>query len=250
MNQETIGKFIATCRKEKGLTQAQLAEKLNITNREVSKWESGKSIPDASIMLDLFKILGISVNELLSGERIAMENYQKRAEENLVELQQKANNAQKSANFLIKLVIPILGVLFIVKYGIGSRTWYFVDSISMEFILIPCLLVLLCTGYWRGFLKAFVYIIKRDNCTAEMIKDSANALKLVCRSSLIWGSIGFTISMVNLMRKHMLDSEFASPMLWGDISVALLSLFYALIINAVLVPLYFELNRLHAKNAE
>ncbi len=250
MNQETIGKFIATCRKEKGLTQAQLAEKLNITNRAVSKWETGKSIPDAAIMLDLCKILGISANELLSGERIAMENYQKRAEENLVELQQKANNAQKSANFLIKLVIPILGVLFIVKYGIGSRTWYFVDSISMEFILIPCLLVLLCTGYWRGFLKAFVYIIKRDNCTAEMIKDSANALKLVCRSSLIWGSIGFTISMVNLMRKHMLDSEFASPMLWGDISVALLSLFYALIINAVLVPLYFELNRLHAKNAE
>ena len=250
MNQETIGKFIAACRKEKGLTQTQLAEKLNITNRAVSKWETGKSIPDAAIMLDLCKILGISVNELLSGERIAMENYQKRAEENLVELQQKASSAQKSLNFFIKLVIPILGVLFIVRYGIGGRTWYFIDHISMEFILIPCLLVLLCTGYWRGFLKAFVYIIKRDNCTAEMIKDSANALKLVCRSSLIWGSIGFTISMVNLMRKHMLDSEFASPMLWGDISVALLSLFYALIINAVLVPLYFELNRLHAKNAE
>lgn len=250
MNQETIGKFIATCRKEKGLTQAQLAEKLNITNRAVSKWETGKSIPDAAIMLDLCKILGISVNELLSGERIAMENYQKKAEENLVELQQKANNAQKSVNFLIKLVIPILGVLFIVKYGIGSRTWYFVDSISMEFILIPCLLVLLCTGYWRGFLKAFVYIIKRDHCTAEMIRDSANALKLVYKSSMIWGSIGFTISMVNLMRKHMLDSEFASPMLWGDISVALLPLFYALVINAVLVPLYFELKRLHAKNTE
>ena len=155
MNQETIGKFVATCRKEKGLTQKQLAEKLNITDRAVSKWETGKSIPDAAIMLDLCKILGISANELLSGERIAMENYQKRAEENLVELQQKANNAQKSSNLLVKLVVLILGVLFIVKYGIGSRTGYFVDSISMEFILIPCLLTLLCTGYWRGFLKAF-----------------------------------------------------------------------------------------------
>ena len=155
MNQETIGKFVATCRKEKGLTQKQLAEKLNITDRAVSKWETGKSIPDAAIMLDLCKILGISANELLSGERIAMENYQKRAEENLVELQQKANNAQKSSNLLVKLVVLILGVLFIVKYGIGSRTGYFVDSISMEFILIPCLLTMLCTGYWRGFLKAF-----------------------------------------------------------------------------------------------
>ena len=74
MNQESIGKFIAACRKEKGLTQVQLSEKLNITNRAVSKWETGKSCPDASIMLELCDILGITVNELLSGERITMEN--------------------------------------------------------------------------------------------------------------------------------------------------------------------------------
>ena len=248
MDQEKIGKFIADCRKEKGLTQLQLAEKLGISNRAVSKWETGKSCPDVSLMLELCSVLEITVNELLSGERILMEDYQKKAEENLVELQQKANNAQKNSNLLVKLVILILGVLFIVKYGIGSKTWYFVDSISMEFILIPCLLILLCTGYWRGFLKAFVYLIKRDHCTAEMIRDSAGALKLVCRSSLIWGSIGFTISMVNLMRRHMLNPEFAA--LCGDISVALLPLFYSLVINAVLMPLYFELNRLHTKNAE
>ncbi|MDE6314353.1 MAG: helix-turn-helix domain-containing protein [Lachnospiraceae bacterium] len=72
MNQEAIGKFISTCRKDKGLTQIQLAEKLNITNRAVSKWETGKSCPDASIMLNLCDILGITVNELLSGERISM----------------------------------------------------------------------------------------------------------------------------------------------------------------------------------
>lgn len=177
-----------------------------------------------------------------------MENYQKRAEENLVELQQKANNVQKSPYLFVKFVVLILGEFFIVKYGIGSKAWYFVDSTSMEFILIPCILILLCTGYWRGFLKAFAYLIKRDHCSAEMIRDSADALKLVCRSSLIWGSIGFTISMVNLMRRHMLDPEFAA--LCGDISVALLPLFYSLVINAVLMPLYFELDRLHTKNAE
>ena len=77
MNQEKIGKFIAECRKEKNLTQLQLAEKLNISNRAVSKWETGKSCPDVSIMMELCDILGISVNELLSGERIIMENYQK-----------------------------------------------------------------------------------------------------------------------------------------------------------------------------
>jgi len=96
MNQEAIGTFIAACRKEQGLTQMQLAEKLNITNRAVSKWETGKSCPDVSIMLDLCDILGITVNELLSGERIPMEHYQKKAEQNLLELQRKKDKAQKS----------------------------------------------------------------------------------------------------------------------------------------------------------
>ena len=87
LNQVKIGRFIADCRKEKHITQAQLAEKLNITNRAVSKWETGKSMPDVSIMVELCGILGITVNELLSGERISMEHYQKKAEKNLIELE-------------------------------------------------------------------------------------------------------------------------------------------------------------------
>jgi len=74
MNQAKIGKFIAECRRSNNLTQAQLAEKLNITDRAVSKWENGKSMPDSSIMLDLCKELGITVNDLLSGEVVVMEN--------------------------------------------------------------------------------------------------------------------------------------------------------------------------------
>lgn len=95
MDQEKIGKFIADCRKEKGLTQLQLAEKLGISNRAVSKWETGKGCPDVSLMLELCNVLEITVNELLSGERILMEDYQKKAEENLVELQDKKMKAQK-----------------------------------------------------------------------------------------------------------------------------------------------------------
>ena len=74
MDQIKIGKFIADCRKDKNLTQMQLAEKLNITDRAVSKWENGRSLPDAAIMLELCNILNISVNELLNGERILMED--------------------------------------------------------------------------------------------------------------------------------------------------------------------------------
>lgn len=84
MDQIKIGKFIAECRKEKNLTQAQLAEKLNITDRAVSKWERAKGMPDTSIMLDLCSELDITVNELLSGERIDMDKYDKKAEELLL----------------------------------------------------------------------------------------------------------------------------------------------------------------------
>lgn len=94
MNQEKIGKFIAECRKENGFTQTALAEKLGITDRAVSKWENGKSLPDPSIMLELCALLEITVNELLTGEKVNMESYRERAEKNLIELaeQEKLNN--------------------------------------------------------------------------------------------------------------------------------------------------------------
>jgi transcriptional regulator with XRE-family HTH domain len=81
-----IGRFIAVCRKKKKITQEQLAERLYITDKAVSKWERGLSLPDADKMLDLCNILDINVNELLNGEKIDMQNYEKKMEELLVEL--------------------------------------------------------------------------------------------------------------------------------------------------------------------
>ena len=86
MNLIKIGKFIADCRKKKSITQEQLAEKLYITDRAVSKWERGLSLPDANKMLDLCNILDISINELLNGEKIDMKDYKKKNEELLLEL--------------------------------------------------------------------------------------------------------------------------------------------------------------------
>lgn len=103
------GKFIGECRKEKNLTQLQLAEKLNITNRAVSKWENGKSMPDASIMLELCNILGITVNELLSGERIKGEDYKEKAEQKMLELQKKEERAIKHI-FIVEIIWLIICV--------------------------------------------------------------------------------------------------------------------------------------------
>ena len=86
MDLTKIGRFIADCRKQKNITQEQLAEKLYVTDRAVSKWERGLSLPDAGKMIDLCNILGINVNELLIGEKIDMKDYEKKTEELLVEM--------------------------------------------------------------------------------------------------------------------------------------------------------------------
>ena len=105
MDQIKIGKFIAACRKEQGMTQAALAGKLGISDRAVSKWETGKSMPDSGIMLEVCEYLKINVNELLSGERIEMENYKEKAEENMVALQAKKDQAAKD---LLKMELALL----------------------------------------------------------------------------------------------------------------------------------------------
>lgn len=107
MDQIKIGKFISTRRKEVGLTQSQLAEKLNITDRAVSKWETGRTLPDSSIMLDLCNILKITVNDLLTGEIVTMENYDKEKENTLIEIVKEKQQADK---MLLKLEI-IFGVI-------------------------------------------------------------------------------------------------------------------------------------------
>lgn len=84
VNQEKIGKFIAELRKEKNMTQVDLANKLGITDRAISKWENGRGMPDLSLLLPLCEALEISVNELLSGERLEQDNYQEKLEENII----------------------------------------------------------------------------------------------------------------------------------------------------------------------
>ena len=117
MDQIKIGKFIASCRKERHMTQAELAEKLCISDRAVSKWETGRSMPDSGIMLELCELLNINVNELLSGEKIMTESYDKRVEENLLAMRREIEERDKRMLRLeMWLTLPtiIVGIILIV----------------------------------------------------------------------------------------------------------------------------------------
>ena len=142
MDQVKIGRFIAECRKNKKMTQADLAEKLNITDRAVSKWENGRAMPDSSLMLDLCGELGISVNELLSGEMIEMKDYDKKAEELLVEMQkQKEENDKRLLHMEILMsilsILPLLISTLIVSIVPMEET---IGSVIVATSLIPLLI--------------------------------------------------------------------------------------------------------------
>ena len=166
MNQVKIGEFIAACRKEKKLTQAQLAEKLNITDRAVSKWETGKSMPDSSIMLELCGILGISVNELLSGERVAPEHYEERVDKNLIELKKKEEN-----NVRVRVVISIIFSAALLIGGMvcaicnlaisGKLTWALIPILSILFALIVTFPIIMWgkQGIFGGLLAFSIFVI-------------------------------------------------------------------------------------------
>lgn len=111
MNQEKIGKFIAECRKTKKITQSELAECLGVTDRAISNWENGKNMPDLSLFKPLCEILNISINELLSGEKINKDSYQGKLEENIINTLDYSNKKLEQRNQLIGLILLLFGVL-------------------------------------------------------------------------------------------------------------------------------------------
>lgn len=139
MDQIKIGKFIAERRKANNLTQAQLAEKLNITDRAVSKWETGRSLPDSSIMLELCRELGISVNDLLCGEVVTMENYNEKSEKNLLEMKKQKEEADKKL-LSLEIVIGVLSIIILLGFTliasfVDMEAWLRIVLIVFGFVV-------------------------------------------------------------------------------------------------------------------
>ncbi|MBQ3074037.1 MAG: helix-turn-helix transcriptional regulator [Ruminococcus sp.] len=112
MDQVKIGSFISERRKAAGLTQAQLAERLNITDRAVSKWENGKSMPDSSIMLELCSELHITVNDLLSGEVVTMDKHNEKTEKLLIEMAKQKEDSDKRL-LSLEILIGIFSIIIL-----------------------------------------------------------------------------------------------------------------------------------------
>ena len=179
MNQINIGGFIAECRKKSILTQMQLAEKLGITDKAISKWERGLAMPDTSIMLELCDILCISVNELLSGEKINMENNGQKNEQLLLDMAKELEEKNKTVwssmwAIMIVSMTALLAGIFIAAFLIPEGVWQLVTILGVcVAFLMPC--------FYAVKLEVSVGAYKCQNCGHEIVPTYKEAMMAMHR---------------------------------------------------------------------
>ena len=181
MDQIKIGKFIAECRKKANLTQMQLAEKLGITDKAISKWERGLAMPDTSIMLELCDILCIGVNELLKGEKINMENNDQTNEQLLLEMAKELEKKNKTIwnamwTIMAVSIIGLLGGLAVIAFFVPEGPWMLIAILTLCVIfLIPC--------FYAVKLEVSVGAYKCKNCGHEIVPTYTQALNAMHRGT-------------------------------------------------------------------
>ena len=181
MNQIKIGRFITECRKKANLTQMQLAEKLGITDKAVSKWERGVAMPDSSIMLELCDILCISVNELLSGEKINMENNNQKNEQLLLDMAKELEKKNKTIwssmwAIMIVSITALIAGCFVAAFLIPEGVWQVVTILGLCAAFLPSCLYALK-------LEISVGAYKCKNCGHEFVPTYMQALNAMHRGT-------------------------------------------------------------------
>ena len=179
-----IGKYIAGKRKALGMTQKQLAEKLNMSDKSVSKWERGICLPDVSVYMELCEILGISINEFLAGEDIDAENVEKKSEDNIIQVTKDSKKKQKNLKSILAVVttfavimVLVLGAVFVHKVMQPKNYITAVDRTSAEMKTAELL-----SGTDGGYL--FNFYVKEEYKTLTIYLSEYQAGELINKSKV------------------------------------------------------------------
>lgn len=230
MDLKKNGKFLSEIRKEQNLTQKQLAEQLGVSDKTVSKWECGNSFPDVEMMLPLCKALHISVNELISGERISANEYLERAEINMVNLVQDNKKEKRSTlKTILSRVVFILLLIDILWSCIGLNLEYvsiYFDIVSLLGGIVITLLALQYLNLLKDFKKSFS-LLRRDEIEEEEGKRAVIAVG-VAEKMMIYSGIFITVfSAIYVLISFQSLDDIVN--LCANFAVCLLSLFYGLL---------------------
>ena len=244
LNQEKTGKYIAEKRKQLGMTQKELAEQVGITDKAVSKWERGKSIPDSAIMEELCGALHISMNEFFSGEDIPEEDYSDRAEENIRELIEQGDVQKKHSRIvIISLTFGFISILFglraasIYTHGLNSII-YFIDIPSLLLFLGIVSIVFVLSDAMADYIRAFSICFGKNQAGKDQIRKSVRTVKMAFVLNIL---SGICTSVGNLIL--MLPASQEEDML-NVLSVALVGIWYGVVLDLLLIPV---LCRIQAK---
>lgn len=249
MDQIKIGKFIAEMRKEQNLTQQDLAEKLRISNKTVSKWECGNGMPDYAVMEKLCRVLNINVNELLSGERLPSQEYSKKAEENMISLIQESGvNHKRDMREWLRFMIGVGAVAFvmwltIIMWGGIESLGAFIDFPSFIYVSIMTVLIMGISRKLKDFMKAFPLAMR--GVTSTEIRQVKRSLLAVKTAMVTINVVGVIASLMGAVITWARLDDILS--LGPNLAVATLTIVYSLATTMLLIPIY---TRLKAKLIE
>lgn len=216
MNQNNIGEFILLSRKEKGLTQKQLADIINVSDKTISKWENGISTPDTTILSELCVALGISVNELISAKKLPPEEYTLKAEENIMNLLQENNEKSKLPYVQYIVGAVLLTSALLLMFNILQTSFlFYLDVFSLIFPALICLGVLLLCG-----------------------KRSKKERVAILRKTVIPSGIIVTVVSLIALMGHLDDFSTIGP----NLAVCLLTMLYCAVAYVVLVVIEVNLD--------
>lgn len=243
-DQQKTGRLIAESRKQLELTQKDLAEKLGISDKTISKWETGHGMPDVSVIPELCEILHLSSNELLAGERLdSAESFSKKAEENIMELMKTNKKVNAKSRWSLIGGITGLVLLFVYMLSIGGLEGDFL----IRFIDLPALccvcgvtvLILVASGRFKSFFAGIGMAFKKPAISDEEIiawdyerKSSYEAIKTGITANLFGGLFG-TLTSVMYMLTQITDPSYVGP----AFAVALITMFYGLFFAIILLPI-------------
>lgn len=163
MNQSKIGKYISECRRAKKLTQSELAEKLGVTDKSISNWENGRNMPDLSLFKPLCEVLDISINDLISGEKVAKDKYQDKLEENIISTIDYTNKKVVEKSNLIGVILVSFGIMLAITAMTifpSESSWGSIYSVFGAIIsLIGISRFTRKLNHWKRLLTHFGYFI-------------------------------------------------------------------------------------------
>lgn len=244
LNQEKIGKYIAQKRKSLGFTQKQLGESVNLSDKAVSKWERGISMPDHEVVVSICQVLHITVNEFLAGEDILLEEYSDKAEENMISLIEDNKQVKRSMRWIVTSIGFGIGFicLFVAVYAMLlnikslSQIAFLIDLPSLLSVLGITMIVLTISGKTKDLLSAFQTVFGKDEVKNKSFRTKTNAVKSAMLCNLLAGILSGLIRIILTLSQYQQSQNQLSA-----ISLSLLPIFYAVVFDLILCPFYFRL---------